>query len=197
MPKNKNFYLHESSYIDQNVQIGEGTKIWHFSHILDNCSIGKNCTIGQNVMIGPNVVIGDNVKIQNNVSIYDGVEIHDDVFLGPSCVFTNVINPKSNVNRKDQFKKTILQRGTTIGANATIICGNRLGKFCFVGAGSTVTKSYEDYMLVYGNPAKHKGWMSEIGEKLIKISDKNNYELFHCPVSQDIYKLSKGKMIKN
>jgi len=195
--KNQNFFLHESSYIDRNVKVGEGSKIWHFSHILDNCIIGKNCTIGQNVMIGPNVVIGNNVKIQNNVSIYDGVEIHDDVFLGPSCVFTNVINPRSSINRKDEFKKTILEKGATVGANATIICGNQLGKFCFVGAGSTVTSPIRDYELVYGNPARHQGWMSENGEKLVKINQKNKTaELLQCPISKEFYELSNGKILK-
>ena len=194
---NQNFYLHESSYIDRNVKVGEGTKIWHFSHILDNCIIGKNCTIGQNVMIGPNVVIGNNVKIQNNVSIYDGVEVHDDVFLGPSCVFTNVINPRSGINRKDEFKKTILEKGATVGANATIICGNQLGKFSFVGAGSTVTSSIRDYELVYGNPAKHQGWMSENGVKLVKANQKNETnELLQCPISEEFYELSNGKILK-
>jgi len=163
---NQNFYLHESSYIDRNVKVGEGTKIWHFSHILDNCIIGKNCTIGQNVMIGPNVVIGNNVKIQNNVSIYDGVEVHDDVFLGPSCVFTNVTNPRSEIIRKKEFKKTLIKRGSTIGANSTIVCGNTLGEYSFIGAGAVVTKDIPSGFVAFGNPAKIVGKISQNGESI-------------------------------
>ena len=164
--KNQNFFLHESSYIDRNVKVGEGTKIWHFSHILDNCIIGNNCTIGQNVMIGPNVVIGNNVKIQNNVSVFEGVTLEDDVFCGPSCVFTNIINPRSQISRKGKFESTLVRQGATIGANATILCGVTIGKFAFVGAGSVVTKDIPEYGLVYGNPAELSGWMCECGNQL-------------------------------
>lgn len=159
--------IHPSSIIDQGAIIGEGTKIWHFCHIMPKAIIGKNCNIGQNVFIGDGVIIGDNVKIQNNVSLYTGVLIENDVFLGPSCVFTNVINPRSVVNRKDEYKQTIIRKGATIGANATIVCGVELGKFCFVGAGAVITKSILDYALVVGNPAKQIGWMSEFGHRLV------------------------------
>tara|TARA_Y100001980_G_C14365368_1_gene171983 strand:+ start:58 stop:636 length:579 start_codon:yes stop_codon:yes gene_type:complete len=158
--------IHESSYIDENVEIGKNTKIWHFSHVLSNCKIGKNSSLGQNVVVGPNVTIGDCVKIQNNVSVYDGVTIEDDVFCGPSCVFTNVINPRSSVERKDEYKKTLVCKGASIGANATIVCGIKLGKYCFIGAGSTVVKDVPDYALMVGNPARQIGWMSEFGGKL-------------------------------
>ncbi|MFZ5951429.1 MAG: acyltransferase [Candidatus Rifleibacteriota bacterium] len=162
----KNFFVHESSYIDDDVEIGENTKIWHFCHILSHSRIGKDCVFGQNSVVGPRVKIGNNVKVQNNVSIYEGVEIEDDVFCGPSMVFTNVINPRSHINRKNEFKTTILRRGATVGANATIVCGNTLGKYCFIGAGSVVTKSIPDYAIVYGNPAKIMGWVCECGIKL-------------------------------
>ena len=149
-----NYYVHESSYIDDNVDIGSGTKIWHFSHILSNVKIGKNCSIGQNVVIGPNVTIGNNCKIQNNVSIYDGLIIEDDVFLGPSCVFTNVINPRSSIERKEEFQETLLKKGCSVGANATIICGNAIGSYSLIGAGSVVVKSVKKNTIVVGNPAK-------------------------------------------
>ena len=167
MQKNNNsFFLHESSYIDDNVAIGEGTKIWHFSHILGNTSIGNNCSLGQNVVVGPNVNIGNQVKIQNNVSIYDGVTIEDNVFCGPSCVFTNVNNPRSEITRKDEYRKTLVCHGASIGANATIICGNTLGKYCFIAAGAVVTKDVPAYALMVGNPATRIGWMSKSGERL-------------------------------
>lgn len=159
-------FVHESSYIDENVKIGKGTKIWHFSHILGNCQIGKNCSMGQNVVIGPNVLIGDNVKIQNNVSVYDGVVLEDDVFCGPSCVFTNVLNPRSEINRKKEYLKTVVRRGATIGANATIVCGNDLGEYCFIAAGATITKKVPAFSLMAGVPARRIGWMSKSGAKL-------------------------------
>lgn len=159
-------FIHESAYIDDNVQIGSGSRIWHFSHIQENSTIGKNCTLGQNVVLGPNVSIGSNVKIQNNVSVYDGVTLEDDVFCGPSCVFTNVINPRSEVRRRDEFRSTLVRRGVSIGANATIVCGNELGEFCFIAAGATVTKSVPAYALMVGTPARRVGWMSRAGERL-------------------------------
>jgi len=164
--KKDNYFIHESSFVDDNCHIGEGTKIWHFSHIMTKSVIGNNCNIGQNVVISPKVKLGNNVKVQNNVSIYTGVECEDNVFLGPSMVFTNVINPRSSIVRKNEFKKTIVREGASIGANATIICGVKIGKFSFIGAGSVVTKDVKDYELVFGNPSIHKGWISEFGEKL-------------------------------
>ena len=161
-----NFFKHSSSYIDSPCEIGEGTKIWHFSHIMKNSVIGKNCNIGQNVVISPNVILGNNVKIQNNVSVYTGVICEDDVFLGPSMVFTNVINPRSGINRQNEYMQTIVKKGASIGANSTIVCGNNIGKFAFIGAGAVITKEVPDYALVVGNPAKQIGWMSEFGEKL-------------------------------
>lgn len=160
------YFAHESSYIDEGCQIGEDTKIWHFSHIMSNCVIGENCNIGQNVVISPQVILGNNVKIQNNVSIYTGVICENDVFLGPSMVFTNVTNPRSAVNRKSEYVKTLVKKGATIGANATIVCGYDIGRFAFIGAGAVVTKSVPDYALVVGNPAKQVGWMSEYGHQL-------------------------------
>lgn len=158
--------IHESSYVDDGVTLGRGTKIWHFCHILGRTSIGENCSIGQNVMIGPNVRVGSNCKIQNNVSIYDGVELADDVFCGPSCVFTNVNNPRADVSRKDEFRPTPIGRGASIGANATIVCGHSLGSYCFIGAGSVVTKDVPAFALMAGNPARRIGWMSKAGERL-------------------------------
>jgi len=158
--------IHESSYVHPSTKIDPTTNIWHFCNILKNVKIGKSCTIGQNVMIGENVRIGNNVKIQNNVSVYSGVEIEDDVFLGPSCVFTNVINPRSKVNRKDEFKKTVIKKGVTVGANATIICGITLNQYSFIGAGSVVTKTVEEFRLVYGNPAVNRGWVTKDGDIL-------------------------------
>src|SRR5689334_1633102 len=162
----KEFYVHPTAVLDEGCEIGKGTKIWHFSHIMPNCKIGENCNIGQNVVISPEVVLGKNVKVQNNVSIYTGVQCEDDVFLGPSMVFTNVINPRSAVNRKNQYAKTIVKRGASIGANATIVCGHDIGAFAFIGAGAVVTKNVPDYALVIGNPARQTGWMSEYGHKL-------------------------------
>lgn len=160
------YFVHSSSFVDDGCEIGDGSKIWHFSHIMTNCKIGKNCNIGQNVVISPEVVIGNNVKIQNNVSLYTGVICEDDVFLGPSCVFTNVVNPRSAVNRKGQYAKTLVGKGASIGANATIVCGNDIGKFAFVGAGAVVTKNVPSYALIVGNPARQIGWISEYGHRL-------------------------------
>ena len=164
--KEKKYFVHESSYIDFPCKIGNDTKIWHFSHIMKNCTIGKNCNIGQNVVISPNVILGNNVKIQNNVSVYTGVICDDDVFLGPSMVFTNVINPRSGVVRRDEYMKTVVKKGASIGANATIVCGNNIGKYAFIGAGAVVTKEIPDYALIVGNPGRQIGWMSEFGKKL-------------------------------
>jgi len=160
------YFAHESSYVDDGADIGPGTKIWHFCHIMKSSHIGRNCTIGQNVFIAEHTFIGSNVKIQNNVSMYTGVTIEDDVFLGPSMVFTNVINPRSRVSRKDEYKPTLVKQGASIGANATIVCGVTLGRFCFVGAGSVVTHNVPDYALVYGSPARIQGWVCRCGDKL-------------------------------
>lgn len=159
-------FIHESSYVDDNVYIGKGTKIWHFSHVLGHCSIGENCSFGQNVVIGPNVAVGNHVKIQNNVSIYEGVTLEDGVFCGPSCVFTNVTNPRAEIMRRDEFKQTIVKKGATIGANATIVCGNNLGRYSFIAAGAVVTKDVPDFALMVGAPAKRIGWMSKAGVRL-------------------------------
>jgi UDP-2-acetamido-3-amino-2,3-dideoxy-glucuronate N-acetyltransferase len=160
-------FIHESSYVDEGAEVGEATKIWHFCHVMSGAKIGKNCSIGQNVFIAAGVLIGNNVKIQNNVSLYTGVILEDDVFLGPSMVFTNVINPRSHVDRKSEFQTTLVRRGSTIGANATIVCGFSLGCYSFVGAGSVITHEIPDYALVYGNPARLKGWMCQCGVRLI------------------------------
>lgn len=162
----KSYFVHESSYVDEGSDVGEGTKIWHFSHIMAGCSIGRNCSLGQNVNVGSKTKIGNRVKIQNNVSVYDRVIIEDDVFCGPSCVFTNVINPRSFIVRKDEYRETIIRKGASIGANATIVCGVTLGEYCFIGAGSVVTKDVKPYSLMYGNPAKQKGWICYCGENL-------------------------------
>jgi len=178
-----NYFKHESAYVDEGCEIGEGTKIWHFSHIMTGCKIGQNCNIGQNVVISPDVILGNNVKVQNNVSIYTGVICDDDVFLGPSMVFTNVINPRSAVNRRNQYTKTKVGKGVSIGANATIVCGNDIGPFAFIGAGAVVTKTVPAYALLVGNPAKQIGWMSEYGHRL-KFNSEN---ISVCPESAQEY----------
>ena len=180
-----NYFVHKSSFIDQPCSIGDGTKIWHFSHIMKNSIIGNNCNIGQNVVISPNVILGNNVKVQNNVSIYTGVICEDDVFLGPSMVFTNVINPRSHVIRRDEYMKTMVKKGASIGANSTIICGNSIGKYAFIGAGAVITKEVPDYALMVGNPAKNIGWMSEFGERL----NFNNEGIAICDKTGSKYKL--------
>ncbi len=183
-----NIQIHESAYIDTPCEIGEGTRIWHFSHIMAHCTIGKNCNIGQNVVISPHVVIGNNVKIQNNVSVYTGVVCEDDVFLGPSCVFTNVINPRSAVVRKNEYRQTIIRKGASIGANATIVCGIEIGQYAFIGAGAVVTKAVKAYALVVGNPARQTGWISEYGYKL--QFDKTG--VASCSESGKQYRLNEG-----
>lgn len=187
-----NLNIHPSSIIDPGAIIGEGTKIWHFCHIMSKAIIGKNCNIGQNVFIGDDVIIGNNVKIQNNVSLYTGVIIEDDVFLGPSCVFTNVINPRSEVNRKMDYKQTMVGRGASIGANATIVCSNKLGEYCFVGAGTVVTKDILPFALVVGNPSKQIGWISENGNRL--VFDENGEAI--CEESKSIYRLFNNRVEK-
>lgn len=186
------YFAHESAFVDDGCQIGEGTKIWHFSHVMSNCMIGENCNIGQNVVISPEVVLGKNVKVQNNVSIYTGVICEDDVFLGPSMVFTNVTNPRSGVNRRGQYSKTIVKKGASIGANATIVCGHDIGRYAFVGAGSVVTKHIPDYALVVGNPARQIGWMSEFGHRL----EFNDQGVAECLESRDKYELRNGQVRK-
>lgn len=182
------YFSHETAVIDEGCQIGEGTKIWHFSHIMPNCTIGLSCNIGQNVVISPEVILGNNVKVQNNVSIYTGVICEDDVFLGPSMVFTNVMNPRSAVNRRDSYLKTIVKKGASIGANATIVCGHDIGRYAFIGAGAVVTKHVPDYALVVGNPARQIGWMSEYGHRL--NFDENGVAA--CPESGDKYTLNEN-----
>lgn len=192
MAEIRNYFAHETAVIDEDCEIGSGTKIWHFSHIMPNCRIGEGCNIGQNVVVSPQVVLGKNVKVQNNVSIYTGVVCEDDVFLGPSMVFTNVINPRSAINRKNEYAKTVVKKGASIGANATIVCGHDIGRYAFIGAGAVVTKSVPDYALVIGNPARQTGWMSEYGHKL-KFDDQGFAE---CPESKEKYQLISGKVIK-
>jgi len=189
MPTRKAYFAHETAVMDEPCKIGDGTKIWHFSHVMKNASIGENCNIGQNVMIGSGVRIGDNVKIQNNVSVYEGIVIEDDVFCGPSAVFTNVINPRSFISRKSEYKRTLIKTGATIGANATIVCGNTVGRYSFVGAGAVVTKDVSDYALVLGNPAKVAGWICMCGVRL--NSDGN---LFICGSCNKRYTLKEQKL---
>ena len=184
MDTNK-YFAHPTAIIDDGCDIGDGTKIWHFSHVMPNCVLGKNCNLGQNVVVSPNVILGENVKVQNNVSIYTGVICDDDVFLGPSMVFTNVINPRSAVNRKSEYAKTHVGKGASIGANATIVCGHDIGKFAFIGAGAVVTKSVPDYALVVGNPSRQVGWMSEFGHKL----EFDNDGMATCKESGQSYRL--------
>ncbi|MFN0202213.1 MAG: acyltransferase [Bacteroidia bacterium] len=182
------FFAHPSAIIDEGCQIGEGTKIWHFSHIMPNCTLGERCNIGQNVVISPEVVLGNNVKVQNNVSIYTGVICEDDVFLGPSMVFTNVVNPRSAINRRDQYSKTTVKKGASIGANATIVCGHDIGEYAFIGAGAVVTKNVKPYALVVGNPAKQIGWVGEYGHRL----QFNEEGIAICPESAQKYELKEG-----
>ena len=177
---NKNYFSHESAYVDEPCIIGDGTKIWHFSHVMKDCEIGSKCNIGQNVVVSPGCKIGNNVKIQNNVSVYTGVVLEDDVFCGPSMVFTNVINPRSHVERKDEYKETLVKQGATIGANTTIVCGVTLGKYSFIGAGAVVTRDIPDYSMVYGNPAYVKGWVCECGVKLNLTSSDSSRETAKC-----------------
>ena len=188
----KEYFSHETAVIDENVTIGKGTKIWHFSHIMSSAVLGSNCNIGQNVVISPNVRLGNNCKVQNNVSIYTGVICANDVFLGPSMVFTNVINPRSAVNRRGQYSKTYVGQGASIGANSTIICGNDIGEYAFIGAGSVVTKEVNAYALVVGNPARQIGWMSEYGQRL--DFDQNGFAI--CSESKEKYKIENDKVSK-
>lgn len=186
------YFAHETSVIDEGCSIGNGTKIWHFSHIMTGAVIGQNCNIGQNVVISPGVVIGNNVKVQNNVSLYTGVTCEDDVFLGPSCVFTNVINPRAHVNRRDEYAPTTVRHGASIGANATIVCGNDIGEYAFIGAGAVVTKNVDPYALVVGNPAIQIGWISEYGIRL-NFDDRGHAT---CPESGEAYVLKNGMVNK-
>jgi UDP-2-acetamido-3-amino-2,3-dideoxy-glucuronate N-acetyltransferase len=188
----KEYFAHGTAVIDEGCKIGKGTKIWHFSHIMTGSEIGENCNIGQNVVISSGVRLGRNVKVQNNVSIYTGVICEDDVFLGPSMVFTNVINPRSAIIRKDKYSTTIVEKGASIGANSTIVCGNKIGKYSFIGAGAVVTKDVKPYALVIGNPARQSGWMSEYGHKL--NFDTSGFAL--CPESGDRYKIEEGNVSK-
>lgn len=188
----KDYFAHPTAVIDEGCKIGKGTKIWHFSHIMPDCIIGENCNIGQNVVVSPKVILGNNVKVQNNVSIYTGVICEDDVFLGPSMVFTNVINPRSAVPRRDQYMTTIVKKGASIGANATIVCGHNIGQYAFVGAGAVVTKDVPDYALVVGNPARQIGWVSEYGHRL--NFDENGIAI--CPESGQKYLLKNGKVTR-
>ncbi|MBC8045687.1 MAG: N-acetyltransferase [Fimbriimonadaceae bacterium] len=192
MSEQQNYFKHETAIVDAGAKIGMGTKVWHFTHISSKSVIGDNCIIGQNVFIADDVVFGNNVKVQNNVSVYTGVVCEDDVFLGPSMVFTNVINPRSAVARKNEYKKTLVKKGATIGANATIICGIEIGKYAFIGAGTIVTKNVKDYALMIGNPAKQTGWMSEYGNKL--IFDPTGVAI--CNESNEKYKLENNQVIK-
>jgi UDP-2-acetamido-3-amino-2,3-dideoxy-glucuronate N-acetyltransferase len=186
------YFAHPTAVIDEGCEIGDGTKIWHFSHLMTGCRLGRNCNLGQNVVVSPGVVLGNNVKVQNNVSIYTGVTCDDDVFLGPSMVFTNVINPRSAVNRRSEYAATRVGKGATIGANATIVCGHDIGRYAFVGAGAVVTKHVPDYALVVGNPSRQTGWMSEYGHKL-------NFDAqgsASCPESGETYRLENGSVVK-
>jgi UDP-2-acetamido-3-amino-2,3-dideoxy-glucuronate N-acetyltransferase len=188
----REYFAHETAVIDDGCKIGKGTKIWHFSHVMKGSEIGENCNIGQNVVISPGVKLGRNVKVQNNVSLYTGVICDDDVFLGPSMVFTNVINPRSAIIRKDNYYTTIVEKGASIGANSTIVCGNKIGTYSFIGAGAVVTKDVKPYALVVGNPARQTGWMSEYGHKLIF----DNKGFASCPESGERYKIEDGKVSK-
>ena len=188
----RNFFAHDTAVIDDDCEIGNGTKIWHFSHVMSGCKMGDNCNVGQNVVISPGVVLGNNVKIQNNVSIYTGVICEDDVFLGPSMVFTNVTNPRSAVVRRGSYEQTIVRKGASIGANSTIVCGHDIGEYAFIGAGAVVTKAVKAYALVVGNPAKQIGWMSEFGHRL----NFNDEGIAVCPENHDSYKLENNEVTK-
>ena len=188
----KEYFAHETAVIDEGCTIGKGTKIWHFSHIMSHCMIGENCNIGQNVVVSPDVVLGRNVKVQNNVSIYTGVTCEEDVFLGPSMVFTNIINPRSHIIRKEQYSRTLVRKGASIGANATIVCGNEIGEYAFIGAGAVVTKNVMPYALIVGNPGRHVGWMSEYGHRL----EFGEGGIAECPESHEKYQLKDGKVSK-
>jgi UDP-2-acetamido-3-amino-2,3-dideoxy-glucuronate N-acetyltransferase len=185
-------FVHQSSFVDENCLIGAGTKIWHFCHIMSDCVIGERCNIGQNVVVSPHVILGENVKVQNNVSIYTGVVCEDNVFLGPSMVFTNIINPRSAIVRRDQYLETLVKKGASIGANATVICGNTLGRFCLIGAGAVITKDIPDYALVVGNPGKQIGWVSEHGHRL----HFDEYNTAICPESGEKYRLENQSVQK-
>lgn len=186
------YFVHDSAIVDEGCIIGKGTKIWHFSHLMTGCILGENCNLGQNVVVSPKVILGNNVRVQNNVSIYEGVICEDDVFLGPSMVLTNVINPRSAVSRKTEFMQTLIKKGASIGANATIVCGNTLGKYAFIGAGAVVTKDVPDYALIIGNPGRQKGWMSEYGQKL----DFDTEGKATCPESGEAYTIVNGVVSK-
>lgn len=190
--KKNNYFSHETAVIDQGCSIGQGTKIWHFSHIMTNAVLGERCNLGQNVVVSPGVVLGNNVKVQNNVSIYTGVICEDDVFLGPSMVFTNILNPRSAIIRRDQYVETRVEKGASIGANATIVCGNTIGRFALIGAGSVVTKAVPAYALIVGNPGKQIGWVSEYGHRL-HFEDKNDAI---CPESKEIYRIENNTVTK-
>ena len=189
---NQDYFAHETAVIDSGCSIGKGTKIWHFTHVMKGCTIGENCNLGQNVVISPDVILGRNVKVQNNVSIYTGVICEDDVFLGPSMVFTNIINPRSQIIRKDQYAETLVRKGATIGANATIVCGNVIGEYAFIGAGAVVTKDVMPYALIVGNPGHQLGWMSEYGHRL----HFNENGIAICPESHEKYQLKENKVTK-
>ncbi|GAA4728047.1 acyltransferase [Flavisolibacter ginsenosidimutans] len=186
------YFVHPSAFVDEGCEIAEGVKIWHFSHIMPGCKIGEGCNLGQNVVVSPKVVLGKNVRVQNNVSIYEGVICEDDVFLGPSMVFTNVINPRSAVSRKHEYKQTLVRKGATIGANATVVCGNEIGEYAFIGAGAVITKPVAPYALVVGNPAKQIGWMSEYGQRL-RFNEEGKAV---CLESGEAYKLEKNTVTK-
>ncbi|MCX6283864.1 MAG: acyltransferase [Bacteroidetes bacterium] len=187
----KEFFAHETAVIDEGCKIGKGSKIWHFTHVMKDCEIGENCNLGQNVVVSPKVTLGRNVKVQNNVSIYTGVICEDDVFLGPSMVFTNVINPRSHILRRDQYQQTLVKHGASIGANSTIVCGHTIGEFAFIGAGAVVTKDVPAYALIVGNPGRHVGWMSEYGHRL--TFDEKGFAV--CPESKEKYRYIDGKVI--
>ena len=190
----KSFFVHDSSYVDEPCEIGDGTKIWHFCHIMKGSKIGRGCNIGQNVVVSPDVVIGNNVKIQNNVSVYTGVELEDDVFCGPSIVFTNVINPRSHVSRKDEYRRTLVRRGASIGANATIVCGHTIGRYAFVGAGAIVTRDVPDFAIVVGNPARISGWVCNCGIKLDLKSRLDDHTFARCLACGAEYLATDGQL---